>query len=158
MQKIVKLTAGICLLLILWFLFSRFYASKTIPDFEYSTTNGRAFTREDLMENKKTVFIYYTTDCSDCSIINEYLDFFKSREKDVIYVLVAKGGDVVQLISFFDMKKMTNFKGHLLLDADDDFPSDFSLGISISYPVVKAYDKNGKLLDAIKELEGIRKI
>jgi len=158
MKKIIKTILFLAILLVGYFIFNRYNSTNNVPYFEYFFTNNTVFTKENLYKNKYTIFVYFSTECNDCKMINEYLDYFKSKNDNVNFVLVAKGNDTKKLIKFIDTKKMSNFKGYLLLDKEDNFPSDFALGISFNYPVIKAYDKNGILLKNIKTLDDIKKI
>jgi thiol-disulfide isomerase/thioredoxin len=158
MKKIIKTILFLLILLVGYFIFNRYNPTNNIPSFEYFFTNNSVFTNENLSKNKYTIFIYFSTECYDCKMINDYLDFFKSKNDSVNFVLVAKGKDTQKLNNFIDTKKISNFKGYLLLDKNDNFPSDFALGISFIYPVIKAYDKNGIILNNIKILDDIKKI
>ena len=56
---------------------------------------------------------------------------------------------------FFDKDKVKNFRGALLFDIDNNFPSDFGLGVSYNFPIVRAYDHYGVIMKNINSLEDI---
>jgi thiol-disulfide isomerase/thioredoxin len=158
MKKYIKLIGIILIILVLYFVFNRYYSTNNVPSFKYFFANNASFSKENLPKDKYTIFVYFSTECNDCKMINDYLEYFKSKNDSVNFVLIAKGNDSKKLIDFIDTNKMSNFRGYLLLDKEDNFPSDFALGISFSFPVIKAYDKNGILLENIKTLGDIKKI
>ncbi|WP_298151566.1 hypothetical protein [Flavobacterium sp.] len=158
MKKIAKAIVLVLIVCIGYFAFDRCYVSNELPSFEYAMTNNASFTNDNVPYGKKTVFIYFTTDCPDCKAINNYLDYFKSISDHVTIVLVAKETTTKNLIEFFDIRELSDFKGYILLDQYDDFPSDFDLGISYSFPVLKAYDENQCLIPSIRSLGDLSKI
>lgn len=158
MKKVFKLILILMAFLVCNFIFQRYYSSNLIPTFNYRLTNNKSFTNKDLKEERIVVFIYFSPECLDCRIINNYIDYFKSKSETIDFVLIAKANETSRIINFIDIKKMSDFRGYLLLDKKDDFPSDFALGISYSYPTVKAYDKSGVLMSEVKTLEDIKKI
>lgn len=158
MKKVFKIILILVVLLVCNFIFQRYFTSNKIPTFNYWLTNNKSFTNEDLKEERIVVFIYFSPECLDCKMINDYIDYFKSKSKVIDFVLIAKAKETSELIDFIDIKKMSDFRGYLLLDKKDDFPSDFALGISYSFPTVKAYNKDGVLMSDIKTLEDVKKI
>ena len=55
---------------------------STLPEFNFQTLEGSAFTKANLPKNNKAVFIYFNTECDYCFYetkdISEQLERFKS--------------------------------------------------------------------------------
>lgn len=156
MKKALKTVALVIVIVISFFLIKRFYRSNYLPSFEYKATNNNSFTNDDLDKDKAAVFIYYSTECSDCKNLNSYFDLFKSKEEKINFILVAQNTQKQKIVDFLDVSKLSNFRGKLLIDTQNDFPSDFSLGIQIALPTILYYDKEGKFVKKIESYEEIK--
>jgi len=50
-------------------------------------------------------------------------------------------------MKFVKYKEIEILNIPILIDVNNNFPSDFSLGISINLPKIIVFDKNGKLIE-----------
>lgn len=67
------------------------------------------------------------------------------KEHEIILVTTEKNIDSIK--KFVKYKEIEELNIPILIDVNNNFPSDFSLGISINLPKIIVFDKNGKLIE-----------
>ena len=120
---------------------------KTIPKFEYQNIKGGTFTRNDLIKDTPTLFIYFNTECEFCNeeaqMIKENIQKFKDFQ--IVFISFEKP----ELIKAFATKyKLNNY-------VNVNFLSDTKVSFSITFdvkslPCLVLYDKNQRLIEKIK--------
>ena len=158
MKKIFKVLLLILFLILSYFLFNRFYRFDDLPHFQYETTSGQYFKNKDLNKDKATVFIYYSTDCTDCKGINTCFELFKAKEETINFILIAQNTQKENIVGFLDVSQLATFRGRLLIDKKNNFPSDFSLGIEIGLPTILYYNKEGKFVKQLGNYEELKEL
>ena len=116
--------------------------------------NGVNYANENL-ENKKNLFIYFSTDCGSCEgiiskiikkgkILNEYNILFVTKEQNI------------STINFFVKKnKIDLSKIEILIDKYNSFEDFFEIGLVINYPTLYLYDtktESKKVVSNINEI------
>ena len=154
MKKYLKLIGLLLIIIIIGsFIYSRFYSTSEIPNFEYKTIYDEKFTKDDIKKSaKKIVFIYFSCKCDDCKkIINDIEKFRKIQNQNQI-ILITTEKDIKLIKNFVKHEELNQLKIPILVDNNNNFPSDFSLGISIDLPKVIVFDENRKLSKQINSL------
>lgn len=119
-----------------------------IPEFEYNSINNEIFSNKNLKESDKNIiFLYFSCKCGDCKeLINNIDNYKKLLEKyEIILITTEKNIDTIK--AFVKVKEIEKLNIPVLIDVNNNFPSDFSLGFSINLPKVLVFDKNGKLIE-----------
>ena len=119
-----------------------------IPEFEYTSLNNEIFSNENINESeKKIIFLYFSCKCGDCKELINNIDNYKKllEEYEIILITTEKNIDTIK--EFVKVKEIEELNIPILIDVNNNFPSDFSLGFSINLPKVLVFDKNGKLIE-----------
>jgi thiol-disulfide isomerase/thioredoxin len=148
MKKYLKLIAIITILLVSYFVFLRLKPMSEIPEFEYTSLNNEIFSNENINESeKKIIFLYFSCKCGDCKELINNIDNYKKllEEYEIILITTEKNIDTIK--EFVKVKEIEELNIPILIDVNNNFPSDFSLGFSINLPKVLVFDKNGKLIE-----------
>jgi hypothetical protein len=148
MKKYLKFIALITIILISYFVFLRLKPMSEIPEFEYNSINNEIFSNKNLKESDKNIiFLYFSCKCGDCKeLINNIDNYKKLLEKyEIILITTEKNIDTIK--AFVKVKEIEKLNIPVLIDVNNNFPSDFSLGFSINLPKVLVFDKNGKLIE-----------
>ena len=119
-----------------------------IPEFEYSSINNEIFSNKNIKESDKNIiFLYFSCKCSDCKELINNIENYKKllEEYEIILITTEKNIDTIK--AFVKVKEIEKLNIPVLIDVDNNFPSDFSLGFSINLPKVLVFDKNGKLIE-----------
>ncbi len=130
---------------------------KTIPEFSFETLEEGVFTKNDLLSNKATVFIYFNTECNYCQ--NEAISIKKSIEEFKNTQLIFVSSEAKETINTFaEFYKLNTYDYvNFLFDSKDDFSNRFD---ATSIPYVLIYDENQVLIRKHKgqlKAEGILK-
>ena len=119
-----------------------------IPEFEYTSLNNEIFSNENINESeKKIIFLYFSCKCGDCKELINNIENYKKllEEYEIILITTEKNIDTIK--AFVKVKEIEKLNIPVLIDVNNNFPSDFSLGFSIDLPKVLVFDKNGKLIE-----------
>ena len=120
---------------------------ETLPDFKVFTLEDDFFSKDDLIKDKYTLFIYFNPDCGHCQTTFKTLNIKAEQIKDADVVLYPISTSTVQkTIDFFDLyspniEALDNIE--ILRDDDFKFADAFFVG---GYPTSYLYDKNNKLV------------
>lgn len=148
MKKYLKFIALITIILISYFVFLRLKPMSEIPEFEYNSINNEIFSNKNIKESDKNIiFLYFSCKCGDCKeLINNIYNYKKLLEEyEIILITTEKNIDTIK--AFVKVKEIEKLNIPVLIDVNNNFPSDFSLGFSINLPKVLVFDKNGKLME-----------
>jgi thiol-disulfide isomerase/thioredoxin len=148
MKKYLKLIALFAIILISYFVFLRLKSMSEIPEFEYSSINNEIFSNKNIKESDKNIiFLYFSCKCSDCKELINNIENYKKllEEYEIILITTEKNIDTIK--AFVKVKEIEKLNIPVLIDVNNNFPSDFSLGFSINLPKVLVFDKNGKLIE-----------
>lgn len=148
MKKYLKLIVLIAIILISYFVFLRLKPMSEIPEFEYTSLNNEIFSNENINESeKKIIFLYFSCKCGDCKELINNIENYKKllEEYEIILITTEKNIDTIK--AFVKVKEIEKLNIPVLIDVNNNFPSDFSLGFSIDLPKVLVFDKNGKLIE-----------
>jgi thiol-disulfide isomerase/thioredoxin len=148
MKKYLKFIALITIILISYFVFLRLKPMSEIPEFEYNSINNEIFSNKNIKESDKNIiFLYFSCKCGDCKELINNIDNYKKllEEYEIILITTEKNIDTIK--AFVKVKEIEKLNIPVLIDVNNNFPSDFSLGFSINLPKVLVFDKNGKLME-----------
>ena len=154
MKKYLKLIAIITILLVSYFVFLRLKPMSEIPEFEYNSINNEIFSNKNIKESDKNIiFLYFSCKCGDCKELINNIDNYKQllEEYEIILITTEKNIDTIK--EFVKVKEIEELNIPILIDVNNNFPSDFSLGFSINLPKVLVFDKNGKLIENANPLQ-----
>lgn len=154
MKKYLKLIAIITILLVSYFVFLRLKPMSEIPEFEYNSINNEIFSNNNIKESDKNIiFLYFSCKCGDCKELINNIDNYKKllEEYEIILITTEKNIDTIK--EFVKVKEIEELNIPILIDVNNNFPSDFSLGFSINLPKVLVFDKNGKLIENANPLQ-----
>ena len=125
-----------------------------IPEFEYNSINNEIFSNKNIKESDKNIiFLYFSCKCGDCKELINNIDNYKKllEEYEIILITTEKNIDTIK--AFVKVKEIEKLNIPVLIDVNNNFPSDFSLGFSINLPKVLVFDKNGKLIENANPLQ-----
>ena len=154
MKKYLKFIALITIILISYFVFLRLKPMSEIPEFEYNSINNEIFSNKNIKESDKNIiFLYFSCKCGDCKELINNIDNYKKllEEYEIILITTEKNIDTIK--AFVKVKEIEKLNIPVLIDVNNNFPSDFSLGFSINLPKVLVFDKNGKLIENANPLQ-----
>ena len=154
MKKIIKIIIVLSLIFISLFFYSRFKPFSEIPSFEYETLENIFFSDKSIeTSNKNIVFVYFSCKCDDCKELINNIENYKRLQKkhQILLVTTEKNIDVIK--NFINYEQLKEINIPVLIDKKNNFPSDFSLGISIELPKIIVFDKNKKLLKNINSFD-----
>jgi glutaredoxin-related protein len=137
MKKYLKLIALFAIILISYFVFLRLKSMSEIPEFEYSSINNEIFSNKNIKESDKNIiFLYFSCKCSDCKELINNIENYKKllEEYEIILITTEKNIDTIK--AFVKVKEIEKLNIPVLIDVNNNFPSDFSLGFSINLPQV----------------------
>ncbi len=99
------------------------------------------------------VFVYFSCKCDDCKELINNIENYKRLQKkhQILLVTTEKNIDVIK--NFINYEQLKEINIPVLIDKKNNFPSDFSLGISIELPKIIVFDKNKKLLKNINSFD-----
>uniref|UniRef100_UPI00404803E4 TlpA family protein disulfide reductase n=1 Tax=Flavobacterium sp. TaxID=239 RepID=UPI00404803E4 len=121
-----------------------------IPEFEYNSINNEIFSNKNIKESDKNIiFLYFSCKCGDCKELINNIDNYKKllEEYEIILITTEKNIDTIK--AFVKVKEIEKLNIPVLIDVNNNFPSDFSLGFSINLPKVLVFDKNGQLIENV---------
>lgn len=119
-----------------------------IPEFEYNSINNEIFSNKNIKESDKNIiFLYFSCKCGDCKELINNIDNYKKllEEYEIILITTEKNIDTIK--ACVKVKEIEKLNIPILIDVNNNFPSDFSLGFSINLPKVLVFDKNGQLIE-----------
>lgn len=157
MKKYLKLILSIFIIIVCYFIYGRFHSNSEIPKFEYQTIDNKSFSNKDIENSyKNTVFIYFSCKCDDCKHLINNVDDYKNlqNQNEIILVTTEKNIDVVK--KFIDYNALKKIKIPVLIDHNNNFPSDFGLGISIDLPKILVFNKKKSFLKNIDSIEKLK--
>uniref|UniRef100_UPI0040475F8A TlpA family protein disulfide reductase n=1 Tax=Flavobacterium sp. TaxID=239 RepID=UPI0040475F8A len=95
------------------------------------------------------MFLYFSCKCGDCKELINNIDNYKKllEEYEIILITTEKNIDTIK--AFVKVKEIEKLNIPVLIDVNNNFPSDFSLGFSINLPKVLVFDKNGQLIENV---------
>lgn len=126
------------------------YFSKSvekIPAFSYIEISTKAnFTANDLKNNYKKVFIYFSPSCDDCSGLFEFIRTRKDKfvDSQILMVSTRSLTSLQQYAVENDVKRLKNIT--ILYDSTHKFVRDFHLGSLISLPTILVFNSNNTLV------------
>lgn len=130
MKKYIKLIVLITIILISYFVFLRLKPMSEIPEFEYNSINNEIFSNKNLKESDKNIiFLYFSCKCGDCKeLINNIDNYKKLLEKyEIILITTEKNIDTIK--AFVKVKEIEKLNIPVLIDVNNNFPSDFSFWV-----------------------------
>lgn len=157
MKKYLKLIALLLIILISYFVFLRLKPMSEIPEFEYSSINNELFSNKNIKESDKNIiFLYFSCKCGDCKELINNIENYKKllEEYEIILITTEKNIDTIK--EFVKVKEIEKLNIPILIDVNNNFPSDFSLGFSINLPKVLVFDKNGQLIENVNPFTGLK--
>jgi len=150
MKKYLKLIALIAIILISYFVFLRLKPMSEIPEFEYSSINNEIFSNKDIKESDKNIiFLYFSCKCGDCKKLINNIENYKKLLEEYEIILITTEKNIDTINEFVKVKEIEKLNIPILIDVNNNFPSDFSLGFSINLPKVLVFDKNGQLIENV---------
>ena len=154
MKKIIKIIIVLSLIFISLFFYSRFKPFSEIPSFEYETLENIFFSDKSIeTSNKNIVFVYFSCKCDDCKELINNIENYKRLQKKHQLLLVTTEKNIDVIKNFINYEQLKEINIPVLIDKKNNFPSDFSLGISIELPKIIVFDKNKKLLKNINSFD-----
>jgi thiol-disulfide isomerase/thioredoxin len=157
MNNFLKLIILLFIFIISYFIYARFHSNIEIPKFEYKTIDNLIFSNNDIVNSeKKIVFIYFSCKCDDCKELINNIENYKNLQKQSQIILITTEKDVDVIKKFVNCKELNKLKIPVLIDENNNFPSDFGLGISIDLPKILVFDKNKSLLKDVNSIEKLR--
>jgi thiol-disulfide isomerase/thioredoxin len=154
MKKSIKIIIVLCIILVSFFFYSRFKPLSEILSFEYETIEKKIFSDKSIeISNKNIVFVYFSCKCDDCKeLINDTENYKRLQKRHEIFLITTeKNIEVIK--KFVNYEKLKELNIPILIDKKNNFPTDFSLGISIELPKIIVFDKNKKLLKNVTTFE-----
>lgn len=136
------------------FFYSRFKPFSEIPSFEYETLENKTFSNKSIeISNKNIVFVYFSCKCDDCKELINDIENYKRLQKrhQILLITTEKNKGVIK--KFVNYEKIKELNIPVLIDKKNNFPSDFSLGISIELPKIIVFDKRKKLLKDVNTFD-----
>ncbi|MGB1232445.1 MAG: peroxiredoxin family protein [Winogradskyella sp.] len=116
---------------------------ETIPEFEFLTLEQQPFTKANLKPEKKTIFIYFNSECDFCQheaqSISDNLESFK--EVQFIFVSTEPITTIRQFSEHYNLNNKQNIT--FLYDNLNTFSSRFDAN---SIPYLLIYDNEQKLI------------
>jgi hypothetical protein len=154
MKKLIKIIVVLCIILVAFFFYSRFNPISEIPSFEYETLETKTFSDKSIdISNKNIVFVYFSCKCNDCKELINDIENYKRLQKRYQILLITTEKNIGIIKKFINYEKINELNIPVLIDKKNNFPSDFSLGISIELPKIIVFDKNKKLLKNINSFD-----
>jgi len=153
-----KKKISISILVILFFfsliIYNKYYGiinSGKLPNFKYENVNGLLIEKKHLNPYKKTVIIYFSTECNSCK--SQFIDnriYTLKKKYNIIYI--TSENNINDVKKFINYNKLKNENITLLFDKKNKFASDFKIGLYYQYPLFIAYEKNGKNKKIIEDI------
>lgn len=157
MKQFLKLIIILFIFIISCFIYTRFQSNIEIPKFEYKTIDNLIFSNNDIVNSEKNiVFIYFSCKCDDCKILINNIENYKNLQKKSQIILVTTEKEIDVIKNFVNCKELYKLKIPVLIDENNNFPSDFGLGISIDLPKILVFDKNKSLLKDVNSIEKLK--
>lgn len=148
MKKYFKLIGVLIMILVSYFVFLRFKSISEIPEFEYKSMNNEIFSKNKINKtDKNIIFLYFSCKCGDCKELINNVENYEKLLKEHEIILVTNEKNIDSIKKFVKYKEIKELNIPILIDVNNNFPSDFSLGISINLPKIIVFDKNGKLIE-----------
>ena len=154
MKKYIIIIIVLSIIFISFFLYSRFKPFSEIPSFEYETLENKTFSNKSIeISNKNIVFVYFSCKCDDCKELINDIENYKRLQKrhQIILITTEKNTGVIK--KFVNYEKIKELNIPVLIDKKNNFPFDFSLGISIELPKIIVFDKSKKLLKDVNTFD-----
>lgn len=154
MKKYIIIIIVLSIIFISFFFYSRFKPFSEIPSFEYETLENKTFSNKSIeISNKNIVFVYFSCKCDDCKELINDIENYKRLQKrhQIILITTEKNTGVIK--KFVNYEKIKELNIPVLIDKKNNFPSDFSLGISIELPKIIVFDKSKKLLKDVNSFD-----
>ncbi len=119
--------------------------AKVIPDFTFIKLNGQAFSRKDLVSNKKIVIVFFDVSCDHCQndlkAISARIDEFKKVE---FYLISMDNTPSIQaFMKKFAPKMNGRVNVTLLRDLNRQFIVRFR---PVQFPATYVYDSKQRLI------------
>ncbi len=151
-----KISISILVILFLFssFIYNKYYGiinSGKLPNFKYENVNGLLIEKKHLNPYKKTVIIYFSTECISCKNQFMYDKIFTLKEKyNIIYI--TSENNVSKVKKFINYNKLKKENITLLIDKKNKFASDFKIGLYYQYPMFITYETKGKDKKIIEDI------
>lgn len=151
-----KISISILVILFLFssFIYNKYYGiinSGKLPNFKYENVNGLLVEKKHLNPYKKTVIIYFSTECISCKNQFMYDKIFTLKEKyNIIYI--TSENNVSKVKKFINYNKLKKENITLLIDKKNKFASDFKIGLYYQYPMFITYETKGKDKKIIEDI------
>ena len=148
MIKYFKLIGVLLIIFVSYFIFLRFKSISEIPEFEYKSINNEIFFKNKINKSDKNIiFLYFSCKCGDCKELINNVEKYEKLLKEHEIILVTTEKNIDSIKKFVKYKEIEELNIPILIDVNNNFPSDFSLGIYINLPKIIVFDKNGKLIE-----------
>lgn len=151
-----KISISILVILFLFssFIYNKYYGiinSGKLPNFKYENVNGLLIEKKHLNPYKKTVIIYFSTECISCKNQFMYDKIFTLKKKyNIIYI--TSENNVSKVKKFINYNKLKKENITLLIDKKNKFASDFKIGLYYQYPMFITYETKGKDKKIIEDI------
>lgn len=159
MKRKTSIAVLILALITILYIYNKFYGiidNKTIPNFKYENINGLKVEKKHFNPFKKTLIIYFNTDCNSCK--NEILDkrIFELKENyNLLYITSEL--DIEKIKDFINYGELKKENISLLIDKNNDFASDFKIGLYYQYPLLISYEIKGTNKTIIEDVSALFK-
>ena len=114
---------------------------QQLPLFKISTIDGNLFTEGDLLK-KKSILVYYSTDCNYCEAEAIQLQNNK-KELEKYNVLMVSANERDEILKFRDTYSLKQKNIIFAIDTKEVFANAFRIQ---GAPIIIIYDENGELL------------
>lgn len=151
-----KISISILVILFLFssFIYNKYYGiinSGKLPNFKYENVNGLLIEKKHLNPYKKTVIIYFSTECNSCKNQFMYDKIFSLKKKyNIIYI--TSENNISKVKKFINYNKLKKENITLLIDKKNKFASDFKIGLYYQYPMFITYETKGKDKKIIEDI------
>jgi peroxiredoxin len=120
---------------------------KKMPAFSYVTLENKAFTQQNLAQNKPTLFIYFNSECDFCNheaeMVQQNIEQLKAIQ--VVFISYEPVEKIKQFATKFNL--LHHAKISFLSDSKINFATTFDVK---SMPCLVLYDKDNNLIEKIK--------
>ena len=149
---------GLCLMVFLIIQTMRmYYSSNKIPAYKYLGLDGKFHGNKELPQTP-LIFVYFSPECGFCEkAIIELLKLHRIN-KTVNYVFVTNHRSTKVIVDFVIANKLNELTNFILMDENDSFPIDFSLGMTYAIPTILVYNQSGEFVKELEDYQEIKRL
>jgi peroxiredoxin len=118
---------------------------QQIPRFMFYKQGGQAFTKRDMLPNKKAFFVFFDSDCEHCQhAMREINSQYKEFDNSEIYLVTLDDSEKInRFMSAYGPNLIGKRNVTILRDPRNEFINDFK---PRQYPSMLLFSAKGKLL------------